>query len=164
MARRITTRLFTILVLLLLVGCDHASKGIAKATLEVGGARELLGGLVDLRYVENTDIAFNLLRWVPEPVRFPLLIVSGAVAVLAMCLLLFQAREKSGMPMLALILLTAGAIGNYLDRLLRGYVVDFIDVGRWPVFNVADAYLTLGFVLVVWGYSTSFRRPATPSS
>ena len=55
----------------------------------------------------------------------------------------------------------AGAIGNYLDRVLRGYVVDFVHVGHWPVFNVADAYITVGCLLLALGSSSYGRgRPA----
>jgi signal peptidase II len=161
MAKRLTSRALILSLLLLLVGCDHASKGIAKAELESGGARELIRGVVDFRYVENTDIAFNLLRWVPEWLRFPALLVSGAVAVVVSCVLLLQARDRVRAPMFALVLVTAGAIGNYLDRVFRGYVVDFVHVRHWPVFNVADVYITVGFVFLAGAYFLNSRRSAT---
>lgn len=150
MGKQLTTRIFSFLLLLLLVGCDHATKGAAKAELEVGGAREVIGNVVSLRYVENTDVAFNLLRWIPEHVRFPALLVTGALAVVALCILLVRARPAFGLPFVALILVTAGAIGNYLDRLFRGYVVDFVHLPHWPVFNVADVYVTIGYLLGAW--------------
>ena len=158
MAKRITSRLLIVSLLLLLVSCDHASKGVAKAELESGGAHELIRGLLSFRYVENTDIAFNLLRWVPETIRFPALLVSGALAVVALCGLLFQASKKVGLPVLALVLVTAGAMGNYLDRVVRGYVVDFVHLEHWPVFNVADVYITVGFVFWAWAYFANRRR------
>jgi signal peptidase II len=150
MAKRLVSRLVIVLVLLLLVGCDHASKGVAKAELETGGARELIRGLVSLRYVENTDVAFNLLRWVPETIRFPALVVTGAVALVALGTLLLRSREKATIPLFALLLVTAGAVGNYLDRIFRGYVVDFVHLKNWPVFNVADVYITMGYVVLAW--------------
>jgi signal peptidase II len=112
---------------------------------------------VSLRYVENTDIAFNLLRWVPETIRFPALLVLGAVGVLALCLLLFRARQKVGMLLFPLILIAAGAIGNYLDRVFRGYVVDFVHLRHWPVFNVADVYVTVGYALLAWAFFVNRR-------
>ena len=150
MGKQITTRLLSFCLLLLLVGCDHATKGVAKAELESGGAREVIGGVVSLRYVENTDVAFSLLRWIPEHVRFPALLVTGALAVIALCALLWSARGKVSLPLVALLLVTAGAIGNYLDRVFRGYVVDFVHLRHWPVFNVADVYVTIGYLLVAW--------------
>jgi signal peptidase II len=165
MTKRFGSRLLIVFLLLLLVGCDHATKGVAKAELEAGGARELIRGLVSFRYVENTDIAFNLLRWVPGSIRFPALLVFGAVAVVALFLLLLQARKKVGVVLFSLLLVTAGAIGNYLDRLFRGYVVDFVHLQHWPVFNVADVYITVGYVLLAWAFFVNRRRsPASESA
>lgn len=150
MSRHLASRVLILSVLLLLVGCDHATKGIAKAELANGAALELIRGVLSFRYVENTDIAFNLLRWVPETIRFPALLVLGAMAVAGLCVVLLAARWTTGVTLLALILVAAGAIGNYLDRVFRGYVVDFVHVQHWPVFNVADVYLSVGYALLAW--------------
>lgn len=133
--------------LLPLVGCDHATKWAAKESLEGRAPHHLLGQLLDLRYAENTDIAFNLLRWIPESLRTRALLVFGAAALIALVVALWRTQ---GGPLLraALVLIAAGAIGNYVDRLLRGYVVDFIHVPYWPVFNVADVYVVAGGVLI----------------
>jgi len=133
-----------------LVGCDHATKYVAKAGLEGQGHHPVIGSLLDLRYTENTDVAFNLLRWIPERVRGPLLLACGGVAVLALIVVLLR-RKGALATRAALVLIAAGALGNYLDRLCRGYVVDFIHVPHWPVFNVADVYVTLGLGLLLWG-------------
>ena len=135
-------------LLLGLVGCDHVTKALAKSELEAQPARAVLEPLLKLRYVENTDVAFNLLRWIPEHVREPLLIVSGALAIIALCALLLR-RRVTGWRRAGLLLVLAGALGNYIDRLARGYVVDFIHVTHWPVFNVADVLITLGGVLLL---------------
>jgi signal peptidase II len=138
--------------LLFLVGCDHATKGAAKGELDTGVTRELIRGVVELRYTENTDIAFNLLRWVPESIRAPGLLVSGALAIGGLLLLLLRARSEPGMRRFALVLVTAGALGNYLDRVARGYVVDFVHVHHWPIFNLADIYVTVGWLLLGVGF------------
>lgn len=131
-----------------LVGCDHVTKALAKSELEAQPAQQLIEPILKLRYVENTDIAFNLLRWVPGDVRAPLLIVIGAVAILALGALLWRGRG-TGWGQVGLALVLAGALGNYADRLARGYVVDFIHVTHWPVFNVADILITVGGALVL---------------
>lgn len=141
-----------------LVGCDHATKAVAKAELDGSGAHELIGGALDFRYVENTDIAFNLLRWVPENIRAPALLVLGAIALVTLGLLLLRGRAEPRAYRWALILVTAGAIGNYIDRVVRGYVVDFVHVHHWPVFNVADVYITVGYVLLAWVFFVYRRR------
>ena len=157
MAKRLVSRVLIVVLLLLLVGCDHATKGVAKAELETGGARELIDGLVSLRYVENTDVAFNLLRFIPEAVRFPLLLITGALAVAVLGFLLLRTRGVASLPLLALVLVTAGAVGNYLDRVFRGYVVDFVHLKHWPVFNVADVYVTVGYAILA-GWALFAKR------
>ena len=159
---RLSARLSILISLIFLVGCDHATKGIAKVELDEGSARELIRGVVDFRYVENTDIAFNLLRWIPETIRTRGLVVFGAIALLALGLLLLHERGEPRMRRLALVLITAGAIGNYLDRVVRGYVVDFVHVRPWPVFNVADVYITAGYVLLAFGFLVYRRSGAVP--
>jgi signal peptidase II len=131
-----------------LVGCDHATKYVAKSELEAQPAQVLVQPILGLRYVENTDIAFNLLSFIPEHVKLPLLLALGAVAVVSLLVLLARGRLQ-GWALAGMVLVAAGAIGNYLDRVLRGYVVDFIHVPYWPVFNVADVLITVGGVLLL---------------
>jgi signal peptidase II len=137
-----------------LVGCDHVTKLAAKAELESAPPRAVVGSVLDLRYVENTDVAFNLLRWIPEAVRKPMLLGFGALAIAGLLALLVR-RPLAGARGAALVMILAGASGNYLDRVLRGYVVDFIHVPHWPVFNVADILVSAGLALFALG---SLRR------
>ncbi len=90
--------------------------------------------------------------------RSPLLLALGALAIAALAVLLMRSRAATS-ERVALALLLAGAAGNYLDRVLRGYVVDFIHVPHWPVFNVADALIVAGFAL--FGLSRARARRAT---
>ena len=152
-----------LVAVVMLVGCDHATKYTAKAELEEGGPRPLISSVLELRYVENRDIAFNLLAWMPASVRAPLLLASGALAIGALAVLLLRARSRAG-ERTALVLLLAGAAGNYLDRVARGYVVDFIHVRHWPVFNVADAFVTAGGELLAWSWLRASRLAAKRSS
>jgi signal peptidase II len=157
---RLGAKLAVIGSLLFLVGCDHATKGVASAELGSGNVRELISGVMDLRYVENTDVAFNLLNWVPETIRRPGLLIFGALAVLALGFALLRAQGQPRLRRFAFVLLLAGALGNYLDRVLRGYVVDFVHVRYWPVFNVADAYVVIGLALLTLEH---FRPPERES-
>lgn len=138
-------------LLFCLVGCDHVTKALAKSELQARPAQALIEPLLKLRYVENTDVAFNLLRWVPLNVREPLLLATGALAILAVGALLLSARS-TGSTRAGLLLVLAGALGNYADRVWRGYVVDFIHVTHWPVFNVADVLIVVGGALLLSGH------------
>ena len=148
--RPFSQRLLLIFGLTLLVGCDHATKQVAKGELEGQNPHDLIHGVLDLRYAENTDVAFNLLSAMPERARVPLLGVVGAGAVIGLLGVLLLRRGGTGLGRAALLLVTAGAAGNVLDRIARGYVVDFVHVPHWPVFNVADAYVTAGAILLAW--------------
>jgi len=163
--RVVAARVVLLGLLVVLVGCDHVTKSVAKAKLEGEPPRDLVHGVLDLQYAENTDVAFNVLRGVPESTRRPVLIAAGAVAVLALGALLIRRRSRSRAMQAALLLVTAGAVGNYVDRLARGYVVDFVHLHHWPVFNVADVYVVAGgLMLGAMSLAGRGSRPATPDS
>jgi signal peptidase II len=157
--QRATALLFPLLAL---IAGDHATKYVAKSQLEGRAPHQVISFFLDLRYAENTDVAFNLLRWVPLSWRSVFLVVFGGCAVVALVVALFW-RSGNQATTAALLFILAGALGNYLDRLTRGYVVDFIHVPHWPVFNLADIYVTAGIALFVWG-SMRPRQAAVLSS
>src|SRR2546423_8627228 len=103
----------TIIVLATLTGCDHLTKVVARSELQHQPPRPLIAGVLDLRYVENTDVAFNLLRWMPEGARRPLLVVLGALALLGLAVALWRASGRRAHRWAGAFLL-AGALGNYL--------------------------------------------------
>jgi signal peptidase II len=131
-----------------LVGCDHATKAVAESELRGRPPTQVIGNLLALEYHQNHGIAFNLERFVPEALHLPLFSV-GVIAVLG---ILFVAwRRRTEMPLhegAAYACVAAGAAGNLIDRVMRGYVVDFIHLQYWPVFNVADALLVVGVLLL----------------
>lgn len=107
----------------------------------------------DFRYAENTGAAFSFLAGATEGIRIPFFY---AVAVAASVLILyFYVQSGAGMLVrrLALAMVLGGAVGNTVDRFLRGYVIDFIHwhagVHEWPVFNVADSFVCVGVFLLL---------------
>ena len=147
-------RLSILVPLVGLVGCDHVTKHAAKVGLQHRPPHTIVPSLLDLQYVENTDVAFNALRWMPAGARTPLLLGLGGVLLVVLGGLLLRA-SRGGALRVGLLLIFAGALGNYTDRLLRGYVIDFVHVPRWPVFNVADICVTVGGAVLAW---TMWRR------
>ncbi|HXI59682.1 MAG TPA: signal peptidase II, partial [Polyangia bacterium] len=117
--RATASRVAVLAWLTLLVGCDHVTKVAAKVELEGQRPRELVRGVLDLRYAENTDVAFNLLRWVQVGIRTPVLIVVGALALLSLTWVLLRRPQDNLLKRIAFLLITAGAAGNYLDRVAR---------------------------------------------
>ncbi len=153
-------RIITLIVLCLsLVGCDHATKAWAEHALSQTPPLQLWQGLLDLRYAQNHDVAFNLLRWIPEGPRY-IAIVTLGISASALLLWLWRREAHTHVRQLALAMLFAGAIGNLLDRLLRGYVVDFIHLVHWPIFNVADVLIVAGALLWLWPQK---QKPLQPT-
>lgn len=152
-------RVALVTMAILLVGCDHGTKLVAKNGLEHGPSRPLVRGVFDLDYVENRDTGFGLLRAVPETIRRPLLTSVQLISGLAF-LVIGLRRNVRAVTRACLLLISAGAIGNGLDRLSRGYVVDFLHLHHWPVFNVADIYITVGGILLA---IASYRKQAAPT-
>ncbi len=144
-----TIRGALMLLLLALVGCDHATKVVAKITLEGGRTHAVIPGILDLVYAENRDTAFSLTRNVLGPAKGWFLIAFSCVAIVAIAAAWWKRRAKaSATESVAFVLVIAGAIGNVADRIAHGYVVDFIYIHRWPVFNVADMAICAGALLM----------------
>jgi signal peptidase II len=112
----------------------------------------IIGTTVELRVSRNTGGAFSLFQEFT-----PVLAVLALIVTLVLVRALQRTRDRVILVALALVL--AGAVGNLIDRMarspgfLRGAVVDFIRVGDFPSFNVADSAITIGAVLlVIWGW------------
>jgi signal peptidase II len=137
------------ILVLALVGCDHATKMVAVSRLSHGNPMALVPGVLELRYVENQDSAFSLTQRLASNVKVPLLAASSALALLGVAVLVRRRIRTAGsLERVGLALLVAGAAANVLERLRRGYVVDFIYVHHWPVFNVADVLVVVGMALL----------------
>jgi signal peptidase II len=138
-----------ILLVFLLVGCDHATKLAAETRLADSGPMALVPGLLELRYTENEDTAFSLTRAFHSPYKAPILAgfaLVGTVAIAAFARRRFP--NAATVEKVALALVLAGAAANVVDRLRRGFVVDFIHVQHWPVFNLADVWVVVGGILL----------------
>ena len=145
-----------------LVGCDHATKHVAQTELRDQPAVGVIDGVLDFRYTENRDSAFSALRAIPQDVRTPLLLALNGLTLPLVALLWFIRRRSPLGEQLAFALYLAGGIGNFTDRLFRGYVIDFIHLHHWPIFNVADISITVGAILlVIYLYKTK-KDEATP--
>jgi len=100
-----------------------------------------------LSYAENTGIAFSI------PIPYMILII---VNVLLLILIIFftvkELKTEKSLTKISIALLLGGGIGNLIDRLFRGYVIDFISIWKYPSFNFADIYVTLGVILLLIFY------------
>jgi len=113
----------------------------------------LIEGYLELRYAENCGAAFGFMRDMPSLVRKGVFYVAAGGAVVLL-LWMFITGRGGGLFAISVPLIIAGAIGNFVDRVSLGYVVDFVrfhlnDRWAYPTFNVADAWITIGVVLIL---------------
>ena len=136
---------------------DQLSKYLIRVNMELGESWPA-AGLLRLTYGTNTGSAFGLF-----PNQTLILIVASVIAI--GFLVYFYRTYALPKPLLrfAIGLQLGGAIGNLIDRLRAGEVVDFIDVGRWPIFNLADSAIVIGMTLLVGIlFLGSPRSPSAP--
>jgi signal peptidase II len=137
----------------LVAGLDQLTKSLAVARLR--GHDVQIVGPIGLRLEYNSGIAFSLGTSLTAPIII--------VAIVLVATIVWFARQVPSTPAAVGVgLILGGAVGNLIDRLARGHhgaVVDFLYTRYWPTFNVADAAIVCGCVLVAW---TVLRRPARP--
>ena len=144
---------------------DQASKAWAVRALRFHEAWPLISGLLDLAYAENPGIAFGQLQEGGSFGRWFFVVLASAAAV-AILFYFFRTPRNDDRVLGACALLLAGICGNLTDRSRLGYVIDFIDfhVGayHWPTFNVADASICAGALLLA--YDLFFERKGQRTS
>lgn len=129
-----------LLLIIGLIGADQLGKLLVVEHFQVSESIELWN-FIHLTYIQNTGAAFGIL----EGARIAFVVFNVLLIVAAVFLWKkpFMRRYK-----LSTSLILAGALGNCIDRLFRGYVVDFIDLSYWPVFNIADIAVVCGTLLL----------------
>jgi signal peptidase II len=142
-----------LVLILAVIAADQLSKLIVKRVLPLHESRSIIPNLLDFTHVQNTGAAFGLLNAADFPHKSLVMIVIAAVALVAISLYARQLGTHERLSRIGLALILGGALGNLIDRALSGYVVDFVDVywgqAHFWAFNLADASITIGAVLVL---------------
>lgn len=145
-----------------IVALDRWSKLAVAERLPLYSSETIVEGFFNLVHTRNTGIAFSLFADAGPLVKDVVLPAASIVAVVLIVYMFVHSSDAGRVPVLALTLVLAGAVGNLYDRFAYGYVVDFLDVylgaHHWPAFNVADSSISIGAVLL---FITSFRKPRT---
>ena len=130
---------------------DQITKAIAITGLASAVSIPAIGNIVSLTLVKNTGAAFGLFKY--QTTAFI------CISLTAIAFTVFYLAKKRVSFYLPFALILGGAVGNLIDRLRFGYVVDFIDLHFWPVFNIADSCITIGaislFVIILRGRDAS---------
>ena len=142
------TAFFLLLLAIFLVILDQFTKYLAVVHLKNQNPVVLISGVLELRYLENTGAAFSML----QNQQWFFYLITAVFLVVAVWAVRKILKTGKYMPLLICITVhCAGAVGNLIDRMVHRYVVDFIyfSLINFPIFNVADIYVTLGVIVLI---------------
>jgi signal peptidase II len=140
-------------VVLIIVALDQLTKLLVRAEIPVHGSVPVIPGLLNLVHVRNTGAAFGFLNAVEFPYKSAVVALVATAALAGIALYAARISSHARLARVGLALILGGAIGNLIDRLALGSVVDFVDVviAGWHfwAFNVADSAITFGVVAML---------------
>lgn len=150
--------LLTIVVSLSVIILDQCTKYLIIKSFALHQSFDLIEHYLTIVYIRNKGIAFGLLAGQGSETRVVLLVVASLLAIAFIVYLLSGLKGKQTYATVTLSLILGGALGNLIDRIRWGEVVDFIDVHwyhyHWPAFNCADSAISIGLVLLIIGMFT----------
>lgn len=132
---------------------DQLTKILALNKLPLGTSTPVIKNVFHLTLVKNSGSAFGLFR--DSTTIFIIITIVAVTFILRY--LFFKKGHLDIKVRIALFLILAGALGNLMDRLRFGYVIDFLDFRVWPVFNIADSAITIGAILIIWKFMTELK-------
>jgi signal peptidase II len=141
-------------ITLLVLIVDHFTKWIVRMQMDRGDVIELIPNYLRISYVRNSGVAFGLFADIQSAWKPYVLAAMAVVAVVV--ILVYSARMPLNRTLLqlALAITMGGILGNFTDRIMHGFVVDFVEFHvhesfHWPTFNVADSAITMGIALLL---------------
>jgi signal peptidase II len=131
---------------------DQITKALVENWMHLYQSIEIVPSFAHLTYLKNTGAAFGVLAGTRSPLRLVFFVLVSSVAIGCVLYLLKNLRPGRTSLVASLSLILGGAVGNLIDRLRMGEVIDFIDLHwhhlHWPAFNVADSSITIGVILL----------------
>ena len=146
-----TAIIISVALMLVGVGLDQLTKYLVVVNMELYESISVIPGIFNFTYIQNDGAAFGMLddqRWI--------FLVLSSVAIVGILGYMFWKKPQDKLLLSALILIVSGGIGNMIDRIALGYVIDFIDFCAFPnlwkwVFNVADSFVCIGAgMMILW--------------
>ena len=152
-AARTYARPMEVITILSVLALDQLTKQVVRKMLPLHETYNVIPGFLDLTHVQNTGAAFGLLNAADFPYKPAVMIGIAAIALVAIAAYGAQLGFHERLARFGLSLILGGAFGNLIDRAVAGHVIDFVDVywrtSHFWAFNVADAAITVGAVLVL---------------
>ena len=151
--RFVPSRRLLIVLGVLTVVLDQGTKAAVRTLLPLYDSVAVIPGFLNFTYVQNTGAAFGLLNSADVPFKPAIMTVVALTALIAISTYAMKTSSQDPVGQIGLALVMGGAVGNLIDRVTTGYVVDFVDAywGDWHfwAFNVADAAITVGACLLI---------------
>ena len=146
-------RRLEILLPLAVVGLDQLTKALVRATVPLHSSVTIVPGFMDLTHIRNTGAAFGILNAADFPFKTVVIAIIATAALVAVGLYAARLAHHQFVARIGLSLIIGGAVGNLLDRIAVGSVVDFVDV-YWRMyhfwaFNVADSAISIGVAIMI---------------
>lgn len=133
-----------LVIALVIIGADQAVKWIIRESIDRGDSISVVWPL-ELVHVTNTGAAFGMFQGAG-----PLLVMTSVIGMAAIAIFLVNPSFAHPLMRLGLACMLGGAVGNLIDRVKDGEVVDFVKVPNFPAFNVADSAITIGVLVLIW--------------
>lgn len=147
---------------------DQLSKYLVARYLNLYQVVEVIPGFFNLTRVHNRGAIFGFLGNSSQPLALILLNLGALLAFAVVAYYFIKTPPEMVLTRVSFALIISGAMGNILDRIFRGYVIDFLDfyIGRyhWPFFNLADSCITIGAILLIYNLFRSQKKCSQSSS
>ena len=160
-------RNFYFVFMIIFLTFDQITKMFIFHSLDLFGSIAVIPGFFNLVHVHNRGAIFGFLSHSDNSLIFILLTLASFFAMSLIVYYFFKTPLTEKPLLVSLSLILAGALGNLIDRVLRGYVIDFLDVyvkkWHWPSFNLADSCITVGALLLVYIFLFTKSSKCSPS-
>ena len=160
--------LFLFVISSALIVIDQYTKFMVTLHIPLSYSINIVEGFFNLTHVRNSGVAFGIFAEQNSELKPYLLIFVSIIAIIAILVIFHQTEREKRLVQGGLVLVFSGAIGNLIDRVLHKEVIDFIDIffnnRHWPAFNVADACITIGVMLLAADLLVSGKSYNSPDS
>lgn len=156
------------LLIVLLFITDQLTKAWIARNIILNGSQEIIPGFFHIVHIRNKGAIFGFFSRTGNSFVFLILTLASLLALSLVVYYFFRASSEEKWLVISLSMIIAGALGNFVDRIFKGYVIDFLDVSvkgwHWPSFNVADSCISVGAVLLIFIFLFKRSPTCSPSS
>ncbi len=156
------------ILIVILFAADQVTKFLIARNILLNTSKEVIPGFFQLVHIHNKGAIFGFFSQSGSRFVYIFLTLASLVALILVVYFFFKASPGEKLLKVSLSLIIAGALGNFADRIFKGYVIDFLDVSvrgwHWPSFNVADSCISTGAVLLVFIFLFKRSPACSPSS